>query len=85
MIGPNNFCVNDVKYRCIWGSRTSWDELDKSQKERKGKIVFMEIIEERGEGSRYAWLQDDDGSINYLISIGKQEAETCTTNQSLTS
>ncbi len=69
MMKPNDFCVNDVNYRCVWGSRTSWDALNKIQKDREDKIVFSGIVEERGDGSRYAWLRDDEQGINYLIAI----------------
>lgn len=69
MMKPNDFCVNDVNYRCVWGSRTNWDTLNKIQKDRKDKIVFCGIVEERGKGSRYVWLQDDEQGINYLIAI----------------
>lgn len=69
MIKPNDFCVNDVNYSCVWGSRTTWDILNKIQKERTDKIVFSGIVEERGEGSRYAWFRDDEAGINYLIAI----------------
>ena len=49
MMKPNDFCVNDVKFRCVWGSLTTWDALNEIQKERKDKIVFSGTVEERGE------------------------------------
>lgn len=69
MMKPNDFCVNDVNFCCVWGSRTTWDELNEIQKNRKDKIVFYGIVEERGEGSRYALFLDDEQGVNYLISI----------------
>lgn len=78
MMKPNDFCVNDVKFRCVWGSRTTWETLNEIQKERKDKIVFSGTVEERGEGSRYAFFRDDEQGINYLIPIqesGQQENE----------
>ena len=78
MMKPNDFCVNDVKFRCVWGSRTTWDALNEIQKERKEKIVFHGTVEERGEGSRYAFFRDDEQGTNYLIPIqgsGQQENE----------
>ena len=69
MVYPNDFCVNDVNYRCVWGKRTTWDMLNEIQKERKDKIVFNGTVEERGEGSMYAFLRDDEEGINYLISL----------------
>lgn len=78
MMKPNDFCVNDVNYNCVWGSRTTWDALDGIQKERKDKIVFSGTVEERGEGSRYAWFRDDGQGINYLVPIqgnGQQDKQ----------
>lgn len=78
MMKPNDFCVNDVKFRCVWGSRTTWEALNEIQKKRKDKIVFSGMVEERGEGSRYAFFRDDEQGINYLIPIqesGQQENE----------
>lgn len=46
MMKPNDFCVNDVKFRCVWGSLTTWDALNEIQKERKDKIVFSGTVEE---------------------------------------
>lgn len=76
MMKPNDFCVNDVKFRCVWGSRTTWDALNEIQKERKGKIVFHGTVEERGEGSRYAFFRDDEQGINYLIPIQESGQQT---------
>lgn len=75
MMKPNDFCVNDVNYYCIWGSRTTWDALNEIQKERKDKIVFSGMVEERGDGSRYAWLRDDEAGINYLIAIQENKKQ----------
>ena len=78
MMKPNDFCVNDVKFRCVWGSLTTWDALNEIQKERKDKIVFSGTVEERGEGSRYAFFRDDEQATNYLIPIqgsGQQDKE----------
>lgn len=78
MMKPNDFCVNDVKFRCVWGSLTTWDALNEIQKERKDKIVFSGTVEERGEGSRYVFFRDDEQGINYLIPIqesGQQDKE----------
>lgn len=72
---PNDFCVNDVKYRCIWGMRTNWDTVGDILKEEKKKIDFMEVIEERGEGSKYAWFRDDEAGINYFIPLGGQQEQ----------
>lgn len=72
MIKPNDFCVNDVNYSCVWGSRTTWDALNKIQKERTDKIVFSGTVEERGKGSRYAWFRDDEQSTNYLVKLQKE-------------
>lgn len=74
MMKPNDFCINDVNYRCVWGSRTTWDALNEIQKERKDKIVFCGTVEERGKDSRYAFFRDDEEGINYLIPI--QERDT---------
>lgn len=76
MMKPNDFCVNDVKFRCVWGSRTTWDALNEIQKERKDKIVFSGTVEERGEGSRYAFFRDDEQGINYLIPIQESGQQT---------
>lgn len=73
---PNDFCVNDVKFRCVWGSLTTWDALNEIQKERKDKIVFSGTVEERGEGSRYAFFRDDEQGINYLIPIQESGQQT---------
>lgn len=78
MMKPNDFCVNDVTYNCVWGSLTTWDALDGIQKEQKDKIVFSGTVEERGEGSRYAWFRDDGQEINYLVPIqgnGQQDKQ----------
>ena len=76
MMKPNDFCVNDVKFRCAWGSLTTWDALNEIQKERKDKIVFFGTVEERGEGSRYAFFRDDEQGINYLIPIQESGQQT---------
>ncbi len=76
MMKPNDFCVNDVNFRCVWGSRTTWDALNEIQKERKEKIVFHGTVEERGEGSRYAFFRDDEQGINYLIPIQESGQQT---------
>ena len=76
MMKPNDFCVNDVKFRCVWGSLTTWDALNEIQKERKDKIVFSGTVEERGEGSRYAFFRDDEQGINYLIPIQESGQQT---------
>ena len=69
MTKPNDFCVNAIGYRCIWGSKTTWDALNDIQKDRKGKTVFREVITDRCDGSRYALLRDDEISTNYIIEI----------------
>lgn len=77
MMKPNDFCVNDVKFCCVWGSRTTWEALNEIQKERKDKIVFSGTVEERGEGSRYAFFRDDEQGINYLIPIQENGQQDC--------
>ena len=77
MMKPNDFCVNDVKFCCVWGSRTTWESLNEIQKERKDKIVFSGTVEERGEGSRYAFFRDDEQGINYLIPIQESGQQDC--------
>lgn len=69
MMKPNDFCVNTADYGCVWGSRTTWNALNEIQKERRDKIVFSGMVEERDKGSRYAWLRDDEAGINYLVAI----------------
>lgn len=32
MMKPNDFCVNDVKFRCVWGSLATWDTLNEIRK-----------------------------------------------------
>lgn len=77
MMKPNDFCVNDVKFRCVWGSLTTWDALNEIQKERKDKIVFSGTVEERGEGFRYAFFRDDEQATNYLIPIQGSGQQDC--------
>lgn len=69
MIKPNDFCVNDAKYRCIWGCQTDWESLNKIQEERREKIVFMEVIKDRDTRISYVWLRDDEEAVNYIIAI----------------
>lgn len=69
MMKPNDFCVNTLGYGCVWGSLTTWNALNEIQKKRRDKIVFSGTVEERGEGSHYAWLRDDEAGINYLVAI----------------
>lgn len=38
---PNDFCVNTENFGSVWGKRTSWDELNEIEKERRDKIVFF--------------------------------------------
>lgn len=51
MMKPNDFCVNDVKFRCVWGEPDNVGRTERNSERTEGQDCFF--WNGRGKGRRF--------------------------------